>query len=114
LKIPGIPAPFGIPWPVIAIAIAALAIIGAFYFFGESIRADERARAAEQVAAIQTEAAEAVRQEAAAFRTRAGELDRSLARSIEALETVPDDAPAVDFLMVWARADRSLYDGASG
>jgi type VI protein secretion system component VasK len=114
LRLPALPAPFGIPWPVIGIVAAVVLLWGVFHFFAESVRAEERQRAAEHVAAIQTEAAEAIRQEAAAFRARAGELDRSLARSIEALETVPHDAPAADFLIVWARADRSLYDGAPG
>lgn len=105
---------FGVPWPLVGVVLAALLVWGVFYFFEQSIRNDERARAAEQIAAVQTEAAEAVRQEAEAFRSEARSLDRRLNQSLQALESVPDDAEAFDFLIVWARADRSLYDGASG
>jgi uncharacterized damage-inducible protein DinB len=96
---------------VIGIAAAVVLLWGVFHFFAESVRAEERQRAAEQVAAIQTEAAEAIAQEAQAFRDRTRALDRSLAEAREAIESVPDDAPAEEFLRTWAHADRRLRDG---
>lgn len=110
------PAPFGLSWGLIGCVAAALSILTLLYFFGESRHAqgvaEERARNAEKVAEIQANATRAIQEEAEAFRTRTQSLDRSLTRAVQSLEDIPDDAPASDFLLGYARADRSLRNGA--
>lgn len=112
-----IPSPFGIPWPLIGCVAAAALVLLLLYFFGnaqyERGKAEERASNAEAIAAIQTNALAAVREEAAAFRSRSRAIDVALAESHEALETVPHDASDLDFLIVWAHADRRLLAHAT-
>jgi Tfp pilus assembly protein PilO len=106
---------FGVPWKLVACVLAAVAILGLLYFFGESRHAqgvaEEQARNAEKVAEIQANAARAIQQEAQAFRDSNAARDRRFTQAIQTIEDIPNDAPASDFLVGYARAERSLRDG---
>lgn len=101
-----------IPWRLIAIVAFALMVFLALDLSARLAAAKERAAQAERAAALQASALQIVSEEGQAFRAHTRALDRSLAQARQALEDVPHDAAAIDFLTVWARNDRSLRDSA--
>jgi hypothetical protein len=101
-------------WIILAVAVA---VLGGLYFFARHFEAvgvsKERARWEHRVEVLTAQSAKAAEEEARTYQRRITRLNSALARAQQSLEDIPDEAPAVDFLVAWARADASLCDGCA-
>jgi hypothetical protein len=101
-------------WIILAVAVA---VLGGLYFFARHFEAvgvsKERARWEHRVEVLTAQSAKAAEEEARTYQRRITRLNSALARAQQSLEDIPDEAPAVDFLVAWARADARLCDGCA-
>ncbi len=108
----GIGMPFGIPWRIIIGVGVVIGVLAIIHFFGEARYAagvsEEKARWIERTAAAQREVNEASHDEGQRTRQTQADVGANLAAGIEQIQNVPSNAEAVDFLIAWAAADRSL------
>lgn len=106
--------------PVLAFGLVALVFVtvvanGVRLPFGGESRehAIVRADVAERISEHNREIGRASVEITDAFHAREASINRDLESAREAVESVPDDAAAIDVLRAWARADRSLLDGGN-
>ncbi len=97
-----------IPWRLVALIGVGLLVALLMDMASRVERERARADAAEAIAKARADSIEAVAEVAREFNANTRNLNRNLAAGREHLEAVPHDASDQTYLLVWARADRSL------